>query len=92
MPGIIIFIVLAVIVVAVIISNIQIVSQSTAYVIERLGTYSTTWDTGLHVKIPFIEKIAKKVSLKEKVADFPPQPVITKDNVTMQIDTVVFYQ
>ena len=92
MPGIILFIVLAVIVVAVIISNIQIVSQSTAYVIERLGTYSTTWDTGLHVKIPFIEKIAKKVSLKEKVADFPPQPVITKDNVTMQIDTVVFYQ
>lgn len=92
MPGIIIFIVLAVIVVAVIISNIQIVSQSTAYVIERLGTYSTTWDTGLHVKIPFIERIAKKVSLKEKVADFPPQPVITKDNVTMQIDTVVFYQ
>ncbi|MBQ6265703.1 MAG: SPFH/Band 7/PHB domain protein [Clostridia bacterium] len=92
MPGIIIFIVLAVIVAAIIISNIQIVSQSTAYVIERLGTYSTTWDTGLHVKIPFIEKIAKKVSLKEKVADFPPQPVITKDNVTMQIDTVVFYQ
>ena len=92
MSGIIIFIVLAVIVAAIIISNIQIVSQSTAYVIERLGTYSTTWDTGLHVKIPFIEKIAKKVSLKEKVADFPPQPVITKDNVTMQIDTVVFYQ
>ena len=92
MTGIIIFIVLAVILAAIIISNIQIVSQSTAYVIERLGTYSTTWDTGLHVKIPFIEKIAKKVSLKEKVADFPPQPVITKDNVTMQIDTVVFYQ
>ncbi len=92
MTGIIIFIVLAVILAAIIISNIQIVAQSTAYVIERLGTYSTTWDTGLHVKIPFIEKIAKKVSLKEKVADFPPQPVITKDNVTMQIDTVVFYQ
>ena len=92
MTGIIIFIVLAVLIAIIIISNIQIVSQSTAYVIERLGTYSTTWDTGLHVKIPFIEKIAKKVSLKEKVADFPPQPVITKDNVTMQIDTVVFYQ
>ncbi|MBR3438468.1 MAG: SPFH/Band 7/PHB domain protein [Clostridia bacterium] len=92
MTGIIIFIVLAVFIAIIIISNIQIVSQSTAYVIERLGTYSTTWDTGLHVKIPFIEKIAKKVSLKEKVADFPPQPVITKDNVTMQIDTVVFYQ
>ena len=92
MAGLIIFIVLAIIVIAVIVTNIQIVSQSTAYVIERLGTYSTTWDTGLHVKIPFIEKIAKKVSLKEKVADFPPQPVITKDNVTMQIDTVVFYQ
>jgi regulator of protease activity HflC (stomatin/prohibitin superfamily) len=85
-------IIIAVIVIAIIVTNIQIVAQSTAYVIERLGTYSTTWDTGLHVKIPFIEKIAKKVSLKEKVADFPPQPVITKDNVTMQIDTVVFYQ
>ncbi|MBQ4244868.1 MAG: SPFH/Band 7/PHB domain protein [Clostridia bacterium] len=85
-------IIIAVIVIAIIVTNIQIVAQSTAYVIERLGTYSTTWDTGLHIKIPFIEKIAKRVSLKEKVADFPPQPVITKDNVTMQIDTVVFYQ
>ncbi|MBO4894217.1 MAG: SPFH/Band 7/PHB domain protein [Clostridia bacterium] len=85
-------IIILVIVIGIIVTNIQIVSQSTAYVIERLGTYSTTWDTGLHIKIPFIEKIAKRVSLKEKVADFPPQPVITKDNVTMQIDTVVFYQ
>lgn len=76
----------------VIIANIKIVPQSRAYVVERLGAYKCTWDTGLHVKIPFIERVAKIVSLKEKVADFPPQPVITKDNVTMQIDTVVFYQ
>ncbi|MGN1347791.1 MAG: SPFH domain-containing protein, partial [Acutalibacteraceae bacterium] len=66
--------------------------QSRAMVIERLGAYSATWQTGIHVKIPFIERIAKNVSLKEQVADFPPQPVITKDNVTMQIDTVVFFQ
>ena len=66
--------------------------QSKVYVIERLGSYSDTWTAGLHVKIPFIERIAKKVSLKEQVADFPPQPVITRDNVTMQIDTVVFFQ
>ena len=92
MGPLVVFAVLAVIVIGLIVSNIQIVAQSTAYVIERLGTYSTTWQTGLHVKIPFIEKVAKKVSLKEKVADFPPQPVITKANVTMQIDTVVFYQ
>ena len=75
-----------------IIANIKIVPQSKAYVIERLGAYYTTWDTGLHVKVPFIEKVAKVVSLKEQVVDFPPQPVITKDNVTMQIDTVVFFQ
>lgn len=75
-----------------IIANIKIVPQSKAYVIERLGAYYTTWDTGLHVKIPFIERVAKVVSLKEQVVDFPPQPVITKDNVTMQIDTVVFFQ
>lgn len=73
-------------------ANIRIVPQSKAFVIERLGAYQTTWDTGLHVKIPFIERIAKSVSLKEQVVDFPPQPVITKDNVTMQIDTVVFFQ
>ena len=74
------------------ISNICIVQQARAFVIERLGAYSATWNVGLHLKIPFIERIAKKVSLKEQVADFPPQPVITKDNVTMQIDTVVYFQ
>ena len=72
--------------------NIKIVPQSRAYVIERLGAYSATWQTGLHVKIPVFERVAKIVSLKEQVVDFKPQPVITKDNVTMQIDTVVFYQ
>ena len=76
----------------IVIINIKIVPQSKAYVVERLGSYRETWQTGLHVKIPFIERIAKIVSLKEQVVDFPPQPVITKDNVTMQIDTVVFYQ
>ncbi|MBR3149379.1 MAG: SPFH/Band 7/PHB domain protein [Eubacterium sp.] len=77
---------------ALVFANIRIVPQSKAFVIERLGTYSTTWETGLHVKIPFIERVAKTVSLKEQVVDFKPQPVITKDNVTMQIDTVVFFQ
>ena len=76
----------------ILISNIKIVSQATAQVIERLGSYKTTWTTGLHFKIPFIETVAKKITLMEQVADFPPQPVITKDNVRMQIDTVVFYQ
>ena len=75
-----------------IVANIKIVPQSKAYVLERLGTYKETWQTGLHVKIPFIDRISKMVSLKEQVVDFPPQPVITKDNVTMQIDTVVFFQ
>ena len=78
--------------VLVLIANIKIVPQSKAYVIERLGAYHVTWDTGLHVLIPIFERIANQVSLKEQVADFPPQPVITKDNVTMQIDTVVFFQ
>ena len=77
---------------AVLALNVKIVPQSKAYVIERLGAYHTTWDTGIHFKIPVIERVAKIVSLKEQVADFPPQPVITMDNVTMQIDTVVFYQ
>ena len=81
-----------VIILLLVVANIKIVPQSKADVIERLGAYSTTWDTGLHVKIPFIERVAKVVSLKEQVVDFPPQPVITKDNVTMQIDTVVFFQ
>jgi regulator of protease activity HflC (stomatin/prohibitin superfamily) len=77
---------------ALVFANIRVVPQSKAFVIERLGTYSATWQTGLHVKIPFVERIAKTVSLKEQVVDFKPQPVITKDNVTMQIDTVVFFQ
>ena len=84
-------IILAVVVI-VIIGNIKIVPQAHAYVVERLGAYYKTWGTGLHFKVPFIDKIAKKISLMEHVADFPPQPVITKDNVRMQIDTVVFYQ
>ena len=84
--------ILVVILLVLVISNIKIVPQSRAYVVERLGTYKETWQTGLHIKIPFIERISKNVSLKEQVVDFPPQPVITKDNVTMQIDTVVFFQ
>ena len=76
----------------VIIKNISIVQQSRAYVIERLGAFSTVWEVGIHFKIPFIERIARRVSLKEQVLDYPPQPVITKDNVTMQIDTVVYFQ
>ena len=80
------------IVIAVIIANVRIVPQANAFVIERLGAYHTTWETGLHVKIPIIDRVAKRVSLKEAVVDFPPQPVITKDNVTMSIDTVVFYR
>ena len=83
-----IFVVLLVLVV----TNIKIVPQAKAYVVERLGAYHTTWETGLHVKIPIIDRVAKIVSLKEAVVDFPPQPVITKDNVTMQIDTVVFFR
>jgi regulator of protease activity HflC (stomatin/prohibitin superfamily) len=76
----------------IIIANIKIVPQAHAYVVERLGAFHASWGTGLHVKIPFLDRIAKKVSLKEQVIDFPPQPVITKDNVTMQIDTVVYFQ
>ncbi|MCI5605656.1 MAG: SPFH/Band 7/PHB domain protein [Clostridia bacterium] len=75
-----------------IIANIKIVPQAHSYIIERFGAYNGTWGVGLHAKVPFIDKIAKKVNLKEHVVDFPPQPVITKDNVTMQIDTVVYYQ
>lgn len=75
-----------------IIANIKIVPQAHAYIIERLGGYSETWNVGLHIKIPFIDRIAKKVNLKEQVVDFPPQPVITKDNVSMQIDTIVYFQ
>ena len=76
----------------IIISNIQVVQQSRAYVVERLGAFQTIWGVGLHIKIPFLDRVAKKVSLKEQVLDYPPQPVITKDNVTMQIDTVVYFQ
>ena len=90
--AIIAILVLLVLAILLIVANIKIVPQSKAYVVERLGTFHATWETGLHVKIPFIEKVAKIVSLKEQVVDFPPQPVITKDNVTMQIDTVVFFQ
>ncbi len=92
MAALTVFLVLLIIVVLVVISNIKIVPQAHAYVVERLGAYHVSWQTGLHVKIPFIDRIAKKVSLKEQVIDFPPQPVITKDNVTMQIDTVVYFQ
>ena len=88
------FIIAAVIVVLfiIIISNIAVVQQSRAYVIERLGAFQSVWGVGLHFKVPFIDRIARRVSLKEQVLDYPPQPVITKDNVTMQIDTVVYFQ
>ncbi|MBR5516764.1 MAG: SPFH/Band 7/PHB domain protein [Firmicutes bacterium] len=85
------FILLA-IVIGLLVSNIRIVPQARAYVVERLGAYHSTWQVGLHFKIPVIDKVARKVSLKEKVIDFPPQPVITKDNVTMEIDTVIYFQ
>ena len=84
--------ILVVLLLILVVSNIVIVQQSRAYVVERLGAFRTVWNVGLHLKVPFIERVAKKVSLKEQVADFAPQPVITKDNVTMQIDTIVFYQ
>ena len=90
--GFIAVIILIVLLLVLIISNIVIVQQSRAYVLERLGAFRTVWNVGLHIKIPFIERVAKKVSLKEQVADFAPQPVITKDNVTMQIDTVIYFQ
>ena len=83
---------LIIIALIILVRNIRVVPQAQAFVIERLGAYSTTWNVGLHFKIPFIEAVAKKVSLKEQVYDFPPQPVITKDNVTMQIDTVLYFE
>ncbi|MBQ9966922.1 MAG: SPFH/Band 7/PHB domain protein [Clostridia bacterium] len=89
---IIVFIVFLILLIAFLASNIIIVPQASAYIVERLGAYQGTWETGLHFKIPFIERIANKVTLKERVSDFPPQPVITKDNVTMQIDTVIYFQ
>ena len=90
--AIIIIAAVAIILFIIIIKNISIVQQSRAYVIERLGAFSAVWEVGIHFKIPFIERIARRVSLKEQVLDYPPQPVITKDNVTMQIDTVVYFQ
>ncbi len=87
-----ILIALVVIVLLVLVSCLKVVPQAQAYVVERLGAYQGTWSVGFHVKVPFLDKIARKVNLKEQVADFPPQPVITKDNVTMRIDTVIYYQ
>lgn len=89
---IIVIVLLAIVVIGLIVTNIRIVPQARAYVIERLGAYKGTWQVGLHFKVPLIDKISRKVSLKEKVIDFPPQPVITKDNVTMEIDTVIYFQ
>ena len=92
MGGIIVLLVVIVLVLWVLASCIRIVPQAYAVVLERLGAYKATWSTGIHFKVPFIERVARRVNLKEQVVDFPPQPVITKDNVTMQIDTVVFFQ
>jgi len=89
---VIVIIVLIVIALLIILPNIRVVPQAHAFVIERLGAYLTTWDVGLHIKVPIFDKVARNVNLKEQVVDFPPQPVITKDNVTMQIDTVIFFQ
>ena len=85
-------IILLVLLIAIFVPCITIVPQAKAYVIERLGAYQGTWNVGFHIKLPVIDRVAKRVNLKELVADFPPQPVITKDNVTMSIDSVVFYQ
>ena len=90
--GVVFLIVIIVIAVWVLVSCVRIVPQAYAVILERLGAYQATWSTGIHFKVPFIERVARKVNLKEQVVDFPPQPVITKDNVTMQIDTVVFFQ
>lgn len=85
-------VILIVVVLWILISCIKIVPQAQAYVVERLGAYQGTWSVGFHFKVPFIDKVARKINLKEQVADFPPQPVITKDNASVRIDTVVFYQ
>lgn len=90
--GAIVLLVLVLLVILIVAKNVKVVQQARAFVIERLGAYHTTWTVGLHLKIPFIERVAKVVSLKEQVVDFPPQPVITKDNVTMQIDTVLYFE
>ena len=91
-PGIVGIAILVILVLVIIVRNIYVVQQSRAYVVERLGAFHSVWGVGLHLKVPFIERVVKKVSLKEQVADFDPQPVITKDNVTMQIDTVIYFQ
>ena len=91
MEAVIIILGLFVVLFALIISNIAVVQQSRAYVIERLGAFHSVWGVGMHFKVPFLDRIARKVSLKEQVLDYPPQPVISKDNVTMQIDTVVYF-
>ena len=90
--GTILFLIILIIIVLILISCVKIVHQAQAVVVERLGAYLTTWNTGLHFKVPIIDRVARRIDLKEQVVDFPPQPVITKDNVTMQIDTVIFYQ
>ena len=90
--GVVFLIVIIVIAVWVLASCVRIVPQAYAVILERLGAYQATWSTGIHFKVPFIERVARKVNLKEQVVDFPPQPVITKDNVTMQIDTVAIFQ
>ena len=90
--GVYVLLVIAALIIVILVRNVRIVPQAQAYVVTRLGAYKETWDVGLHLKMPFIERVEKRVSLKEQVADFPPQPVITKDNVTMQIDTVVYFQ
>ncbi|MBQ9674151.1 MAG: SPFH/Band 7/PHB domain protein [Ruminococcus sp.] len=92
MPQLIIIAIIILVIIIAIVKNIKIVPQAHAFVVERLGAYKSTWSTGFHIKIPFIDRIAKKLSLKEQVVDFPPQPVITRDNVTMQIDTVVYFE
>ena len=92
MPAHIVILIIVVVLLILIVSNLKIVPQAYVFVVERLGAYHATWDTGIHVLIPFIDRVSKKVNLKELVADFPPQAVITKDNVTMQIDTVIYLQ
>ena len=92
MGGLIALVVVLILAVMILLSCIKIVPQANAFVVERLGAYQQTWSVGLHIKVPFIDRVAKRVILKEQVVDFAPQPVITKDNVTMRIDTVVFFQ
>lgn len=92
MEGLVVTLIIVALVLFLAIKNIRVVPQANSYVIERLGAYQSTWEVGFHIKVPFIDRIARKVSIKEQVVDFPPQPVITKDNVTMKIDTVIYYQ